>query len=212
MILGISGSGRNNGETAKMVKTILENSGEVYDYISLASKRVDGCMGCLKCAVGDGECRLKDDFPEILEKMKAADVVVLGFPNYGSTVNAKTHALLERLYSTRHGVYHLGGKYFVPVTPSGADSDGMHLVIKNLLNNKGVILGKVEGGNGAAPCFDCGFGHECYAGHAIPKGGGVMSKEEVESIRPFGLGCDPTVKNLCIAAGQKIAKAVQGLK
>ncbi|WP_242835897.1 hypothetical protein [Clostridium sp. DL-VIII] len=54
MILGIS-SGRKNGVTSEAIKAILEATGLEYEYISLAGKRISGCIGCTLCA-SDNKC------------------------------------------------------------------------------------------------------------------------------------------------------------
>ena len=41
MILGISGSGRANGTTSDVVNYILEESGQEYEYVSLAGKKIN---------------------------------------------------------------------------------------------------------------------------------------------------------------------------
>ena len=69
MILGICGSGRANGETSKMVMSIMENSGQEYEMVMLSKLNIRGCIGCLKCADGSGTCSYKDDFDQLLEKM-----------------------------------------------------------------------------------------------------------------------------------------------
>ena len=60
MILGISASGRQavrdesgrllKGVNDHMVKYVLEKTGEEYEYVSLAGKKISGCQACLACA------------------------------------------------------------------------------------------------------------------------------------------------------------------
>ena len=65
MILGISGSPRPNGVTANAVKKVLEESGQEYEFISLAGKHIGGCISCLGCTESN-RCVVDDDFSEIL--------------------------------------------------------------------------------------------------------------------------------------------------
>lgn len=208
MILGICGSGRHKGETFKMVNAILEKSEQAYEMVMLSKQDIRGCIGCLKCADGSGRCSYKDDFNVLIDKIKAADVVVLGFPNYGGTVNAMTHSLLERLYSQRHGVYHLSGKPFVLVTPAGKGSAGMNYVSDAIHNNRMTLLHTVSGKGSTAPCYDCGYGHECYAGHAIGKGELPITKEALQAKRPSCFDNDEEIRNNCSAAGWIIKRAL----
>ena len=67
-ILGINASGRSTvkneqglilkGVTEEMVKHILENTGEPWEYVSLAGKTIRGCQACLLCAP-DNVCKLE---------------------------------------------------------------------------------------------------------------------------------------------------------
>lgn len=110
-ILGISAIGRNverneegfltKGVTEELVKNILKNSGEPFEYVSLKGKNIMGCQGCLACA-GDTICVQNDDWAEIRDKMFEANAVVFGAPNYYGTINAVGHAFLERTFSLRH--------------------------------------------------------------------------------------------------------------
>ena len=55
-VLGISGSPRKNGTTARLVNTILDESGMYTEFISLAGKKIGPCIYCLACAK-DNVCR-----------------------------------------------------------------------------------------------------------------------------------------------------------
>ena len=111
MILGISASGRQEtrdesgrllkGVNDHMVKYVLEKTGEPFEYVSLAGKRISGCQACLACAK-DNVCVVDDDWAAIRDKMFEADAVVFGAPNYYGTINAHGHAFLERTFSLRH--------------------------------------------------------------------------------------------------------------
>jgi len=47
MVLGICGSGREEGQTGKIVRSILEYSGKETKFISLGEWNIGGCTGCL---------------------------------------------------------------------------------------------------------------------------------------------------------------------
>jgi multimeric flavodoxin WrbA len=97
-VLGISGSPRENGNTAAAVRECLkaaESEGATTSYISLATKRIESCDGCRSCA-GTGECRMKDDFMEVFDAMREADAVVLASPSYFEAVTPVMKALIDR--------------------------------------------------------------------------------------------------------------------
>ena len=102
-ILGISGSPRKESQSGvyKLVQTVLENTGVDYELISLRKKTITGCIACLGC-VKDNVCKVEDDLTPLREKIVAADAYVFGSPNYYATLNATTHALLERWFQFRH--------------------------------------------------------------------------------------------------------------
>jgi multimeric flavodoxin WrbA len=89
------------GVTEDLVKFILENTGELTQYVSLGGKDIVGYQGCLRCA-SDNVCKVEDDWPEIRDWMLGSEAVVFGAPVYYGTINAVGHAFLKRLFSLRH--------------------------------------------------------------------------------------------------------------
>ena len=165
-ILGISGSPRKESQsgTYKVVETVLENTGIGYELVSLRKKTISGCIACLGC-VKDNVCKVEDDLAPLREKIVQADAYVFGAPNYYSTLNATTHALLERWFQFRHQTGNLlWGKLAVAVgvggTSGGFAADELE---KFLLYNFIETVAKVTG-QGAASCYSCGFGETCQVG------------------------------------------------
>ncbi len=201
MVLGISCGGRANGQTAQMVKAVLDATGLETEFISLASKSISGCRGCIKCAVGDGICRYKDDFNEIADKMKRADAIVFGSPSYTFNISALGHALLERTYALRHGRFYLGGKYGVVVTPEAEGNPSQQYIRKMLMQNKMPIVTEVSGETSIAPCYFCGLGHQCHAGYVIRDHGGEPFDKITEDMLPIRFETSKRMQNDCKAAG-----------
>ncbi len=56
-------------------------------------------MGCGACLNGGKSCPQKDDMAEVLEKMIAADVIVMATPVYFYTMNAQMKTLIDRTCS-----------------------------------------------------------------------------------------------------------------
>ena len=120
-ILAVSGSPRmeNRSSTLKLVKAVAENTGCEYDLISLAGKKIQGCIGCMGC-VDDNICKLKDDLTPLRDKIVEADAYILGGCNFFSTLNANMHRFLERWYQFRHREQsELWGKPAVTVSVGG---------------------------------------------------------------------------------------------
>lgn len=165
-VLGISGSPRKDDTSGvnKIVKTVLENTGCDYELISLRGKSISGCIACLGC-VKDNVCKVKDDMTPLRDKIVEADAFVIGAPNYYSTLNATTHALLERWFQFRHQTGRtLWGKLAVAVGVGGTDGSApADQLEKMFMYNFIETVAKVTG-QGAASCFSCGFGETCQVG------------------------------------------------
>ena len=175
-ILGICGSPRKERQSGvyKLLQTVLENTGVDHELISLKGKSISGCIACLGC-VKDNICKVEDDLTPLREKIVAADAYVIGAPNYYSTLNATTHAFLERWFQFRHQAGNtLWGKLAVTVGVGGTSgrfpADELE---KFLLYNFIETVARVTG-QGAASCYSCGYGETCQVGiPAMTHGQGV---------------------------------------
>lgn len=180
-ILGISGSPRkeNVSGTHKLIRTVLEATGCDYELVSLRKMQISGCIACLGC-VKDNVCKVKDDLEPIREKIVNADAFVIGAPNYYSTLNAGTHAFLERWFQFRHQEGNLlWGKLGVAVGVGGSAGQApADEIEKFFLYNLIETVAKVSG-QGAASCFSCGYGETCKVGLPyLLYGEGVKIKPE----------------------------------
>lgn len=185
MILGISASGRKDGVTSEAVKAALEATGLEYEYVSLAGKRINGCIGCTRCAT-DNLCKVKDDWNEIGEKMLKAEAIVFGAPNYYGTINAIGHACLERTFCFRHrDVFSLKGKLGVVVGVEYSretQSPVQTFITKMMQSNKIEIVGSVAA-RGYSQCYTCGYGESCSIGNVV-KDHGFLDEIKSEHCPP----------------------------
>jgi len=151
---------------------IADGCGEPFEVISLAGKRINGCIGCALCA-SDNICRINDDWNAIGEKMKKADVIIFGSPNYYGYMNALSHACFERTFCFRHReVFSLKGKYGVTVTSckEGSEDYVKPMLDKFMRVNEIKVIAHVT----VQPynqCYTCGYGHDCKAGSVVGKWG-----------------------------------------
>lgn len=100
-VIAINGSARKDGNTALLIKYVfaeLEREGIETELVQLAGKTIKGCIGCRKCAENkDQRCSIQNDFAnECIEKMIAADAIILGSPTYFADVTASMKGLIER--------------------------------------------------------------------------------------------------------------------
>jgi len=104
-VLGISGSMRKDGNTATLVKTILdtcEKSGVKTEFVSLAGKKIHPCLGCEKCKEKDWCVIQNDDWGEVMQKVIDAEVLVVGSPTYYFDVTGHLKNFIDRSYSLYH--------------------------------------------------------------------------------------------------------------
>ncbi len=101
-VVAFNGSSRKNGNTTMLLRHVLaelETEGIETEIVELAGKRFAGCTACMKCAeTKDNRCHgVKDDgLNACIEKMLAADGIIIASPTYFANCSAVTQALIER--------------------------------------------------------------------------------------------------------------------
>lgn len=99
-ILVILGGGRPDGNTNQLVDAFIKGASEVghkVEKISLNKLEVKGCIGCNACRYGK-PCIQKDDFNNLIPKIKSADLIVFASPLLFWTISSKLKAFIERFY------------------------------------------------------------------------------------------------------------------
>jgi multimeric flavodoxin WrbA len=163
-IIGISGSPIKNSNTDRLINAVLESSGLSSEFIKLSKINVRPCIACLGCKK-DNICKVKDDFPDLAEKVRKADAIVVGgYSPYGA-VDGFTKAFLERLFSLRHQNGLNRGKLAVVATTGiGRGVPGLEETsnqIAHALTLEGMdVLGQLKV-TGNPECMVCGFGQTC---------------------------------------------------
>ena len=100
----LNGSPRKNWNTAMMLKEAqkgAESVGAETEYIDLYDLSFTGCRSCLACKLKDKErckCFWKDDLSPVIDRIFAADALIVGSPIYLGDVTSQIHALMERLH------------------------------------------------------------------------------------------------------------------
>ena len=100
-VVAFNGSARKDGNTAILIRRVfgeLKAAGIETELVQLAGKKIRGCTACGKCYQNkDKKCVVDDDIlNECLEKMVAADGIILGSPTYFADVTTETKALIDR--------------------------------------------------------------------------------------------------------------------
>jgi multimeric flavodoxin WrbA len=101
-VLAFNGSGRKDGNTYLLLKTVLEEleaEGIQTELVQLAENSpIQGCVACYKCMEQKNmKCAIETDpFNEYFGKISSADGLLLGSPVYFSDITAGMKALIER--------------------------------------------------------------------------------------------------------------------
>lgn len=107
-VLLINGSPHTNGCTRAALDEIageLEKNGVEPEFFHLGNRPIHGCIACGKCAE-TGYCVFGDDPTNgCIDRIKAADGVVIGSPVYYAAPNGALCAMLDR-------VFYAGGRSF----------------------------------------------------------------------------------------------------
>ena len=74
----------------------VQEAGHHAEKIFLKDKIIRYCTGCGSCFNRDKSCSQKDDMAEILEKMIAADVIVMATPVYFYTMCGQMKTMIDR--------------------------------------------------------------------------------------------------------------------
>src|SRR5512133_669584 len=102
-ILGISGSPHAEGNTAFALRRALEAAGRRgahTDYLSLADVDIRPCRGCFACSE-KGLCPQKDGMDGVVERMLAADGIILASPVYFGLVSGQLKTMMDRTVRLR---------------------------------------------------------------------------------------------------------------
>lgn len=100
-VVGFNGSPRKDGNTNDLMGYLLreiEKEGIETELIQLSAKPIHGCIACFRCFENqDRRCAVKKDAAnEYIEKMLAAQGIVLGSPAYFQDITPEMKALVDR--------------------------------------------------------------------------------------------------------------------
>ncbi|WP_088187039.1 flavodoxin family protein [Desulfosporosinus sp. FKA] len=103
-VIAVNGSPRKTWNTATLLHKALEGAesvGAQTEIVHLYDLNFKGCISCFACkrknTKNAGHCAVQDDLKIVLEKVLAADVLLIGSPIYFGNVTAEIRAFLERL-------------------------------------------------------------------------------------------------------------------
>lgn len=100
----LNASPRKNWNTAKLLKSATEGAsaaGAEVEYIDLYDLNFAGCRSCMLCKRKDVErchCYWKDDLSPVIDKVFAADTLLIGTSIYLGRPTSQYFAFMERLH------------------------------------------------------------------------------------------------------------------
>ena len=122
LIISTSLRGGSNSELlAKECAKGAEEAGNRVELLSLKGKKIQYCIGCLSC-IKTGKCVQKDDAPEIMEKLRRADVLVFATPIYYYEMCGQMKTLLDRMNPLYSSDYAFREVYMIATAADGEDS------------------------------------------------------------------------------------------
>lgn len=98
-VLILSGSPRVRGNSDLLCDEFARGAreaGHEVEKIRVAERQIGYCRACYYCREHQGRCVIQDDMGELLEKMIAADVLVLATPVYFYSLCAQLKTVLDR--------------------------------------------------------------------------------------------------------------------
>ncbi|MDM8533680.1 flavodoxin family protein [Clostridiaceae bacterium HSG29] len=97
-ILALFGSPKLKGNTNKILEMITDEFKDEKEYkrINLSKLKINHCMGCNKCNVGNFECIYKDDMDYVNKSIEEADLVILATPIHFNSMTSIMKVMVDR--------------------------------------------------------------------------------------------------------------------
>ena len=148
-IIALNGSPRPIGNTSNIlneVQDMFEREGIEMEIVHLYEYNFVNCNVCLTCEIrGDGRCMDEDDgFNELLDKLRAADGILLASPTYAGACTSVMQTFLERMCLVfEKSDLGLKGKVGGAISVAGQDGADMvyNQLVRVLLRNGVYVVG-----------------------------------------------------------------------
>jgi len=120
-ILGLVGSQRKLANGEILTKEVAAAAGEdcELELVRLADLKLDLCRGCYACLKPGKQCPMEDDLYLLVEKIKAADGIILSAPCYALGPAAVTKVLGDRVIALAQMIDDFWGKPCVVIATAG---------------------------------------------------------------------------------------------
>lgn len=148
-VLALNGSPRLVGNTSNALTYLLDEFGKEgfeTDYVQVFEDNLIPCNFCSSCEIrADGRCIMEDDrMNEYLDRMRAADILIIASPSYYGSCSGQLKILLERAgYCLQTGDKGLKGKIGAALVTQERDG-GMPAyseLVNWMLRNQMIVVG-----------------------------------------------------------------------
>ena len=149
---------KSNSETlARAFARGAQAAGNEVEVCRLASLNLGYCRGCDFCQNNLGACALKDDAAALLDKVEAAQVIVLATPTYYYNVSAPMKTFIDRTYARIATIcdkdfYFIATSYDESNASTNGALEALHGMVRCFANCReaGVVRGLGMGPKGVA--------------------------------------------------------------
>lgn len=167
-IVGVSGSPIVDGNTDRIVKALLEQSGKEYIFVNLSTLRYDPCRACAHLCARTNMCPVDDDLKPYLEPILNSEALILGTPVHAANVTGWMFSFITRLWCFHHVKNLLSDKPVVLVVTGLFN--GSRKVVERFEQlfvdwyHPVKVIGHIYYVSHTPPCFKCGIGNLCKVG------------------------------------------------
>jgi len=168
-IVGVSGSPIQGGNTDRLVRSLLEQSGCEHIFVNLSTLDFAPCRGCAHLCAKSNICPLEDGLRPYLEPILEADALVLASPVHAGTITAWMFGFLSRIWCFHHLENLLEDKPLLLVVTAlfqQSERGGVQRfeeAIRRWGHNMR-HLGAIFHATDVPPCYTCGVGTRCKVG------------------------------------------------
>lgn len=155
-ILAIISSPRKGGNSETLVEQFVKGAkeaGHSVETVFLRDKKIAPCIACEACLKNGGTCVQKDDMAEILNKIIAADVIVLSTPVYYYSISAQLKVMIDR---TLAGGGKMKNKEFYLIATAADGKHAMECTMNDMEGFVACVAGSVVKGKVYGSAFHVG--------------------------------------------------------
>ncbi|MDR3231451.1 MAG: flavodoxin family protein [Synergistaceae bacterium] len=119
-VVAVNGSPRKNWNTHTLLRHALDGAksvgAEADEIVNLYALSYRGCASCFNCKLKGvehgGKCAIRDDLTEVLDRIMASDMLLLGSPVFLGDVTGGMRSFIERLVFMNLAYRHEDRSYF----------------------------------------------------------------------------------------------------